>query len=52
MVNQTQQALSEDLNTTKATKTTHTKIMRRAVAYSLVEDDVDNDVDVRDGGEV
>ena len=51
MVYQTQHALSEDVTMTKTTNTAHAKMTRRAAAYGLVEDDVDNDVDVGDNGD-
>ena len=51
MVYQTQHALSEDVTTTKTTNATHAETVRRDAAHGLVEDDVDDDVDVRDGGD-
>ena len=51
MVYQTQHALSEDVTTTKTTKIMQAEIMRKATSYGLVEDKVDDDADVGDGGD-
>ena len=51
MVYHTQHDLSEDMTTTKTTKTTLAEMTRRTVAYGLVEDYVDDDVDVGDGSD-
>ena len=52
MFYQTKHALSEEITTTKTTKTMQMEMMRRAAAYSLVEDNVDDDVDVGDSSDV
>ena len=39
------------MTTTKTTKTMYTEMMRRTAAYGVMKDDVDDDVEVRDGGD-
>ena len=52
MVYQTNHYLSEDVTTMKTTKTMHVEMMWRDVVYSLVEDKVDDNVDVRDNSDI